>query len=54
MQRGLVAARILYPLRTADQHVRADELSEAEGLQVLPAPLRPMMDTLRMIACLPR
>lgn len=33
--------------------MRADELLEAEGLQTLPAPLRLLMDTLRMITCLP-
>ena len=34
----------------ADEHVRAGELSEAERLQALPAPLRLLMDTLRMTA----
>ena len=42
---GLVPAR-----QTADQHVRACELSEAERLQALPQPLRRLMDTLRLIA----
>lgn len=34
--------------------MRADELSEAEGLQALPAPLHLLMDTPHMIARLPR
>ena len=42
---GLVRAR-----QKADEHVRAGELSEAERLQALPAPLRLLMDTLRMTA----
>ena len=42
---GLVKAR-----QTADHHVQAGQLSQAERLQALPAPLRLLMDTLRMIA----
>ena len=42
---GLVKAR-----QTAEHHVQAGQLSQAERLQALPAPLRLLMDTLRMIA----
>ena len=42
---GLVLAR-----QKTDEHVRAGDLSEAGHLQALSAPLRRLMDTLRMIA----
>ena len=42
---GLVLAR-----KKTDEHVQAGDLSEAQRLQALSAPLRRLMDTLRMIA----
>ena len=42
---GLVRAR-----KSAPRHVRAGELTEAQRLQALPAPLRQLLDMLRMTA----
>lgn len=36
--------------KATDEHMRAGELSESEKLQALPAPLRQLMHTLRMLA----
>lgn len=38
-----------YARRSVPQHIRADELSQDERLQALPAPLRQLLHTLRML-----